>query len=190
MAGEDWVLLMHQADRGERDAKGRLFTALYAELRRLAERQLRGSSGVAISPTTLLHETYLNLARGQAAFPDRDRFLCYAAHAMRSVIIDFARSRGAQRRGGQFHITHLDTSVDEHPNPADCDGPALEALAAALEDLAVHDRRLAEVVDLKYFGGLSLVEIAALRGVSDRTIQRDWDKARLFLQYRLESDFD
>jgi RNA polymerase sigma factor (TIGR02999 family) len=190
MAGEDWALLVHQADRGEPDAKGRLFTALYAELHRLAERQLRGTSGVPISPTTLLHETYLNLARGQAAFPDRDRFLCYAAHAMRGLLVDFARARGAQRRGGQFYITGLDTSDEEHPNPADRDGPALEALAGALEDLAVHDRRLAEVVELKYFGGLSLVEIAALRGVSDRTVQRDWDKARMFLQYHLKSDFD
>jgi RNA polymerase sigma factor (TIGR02999 family) len=190
MAGEDWALLVDRADRGEPDAKGRLFTALYAELHRLAERQLRRSSDVAISPTTLLHETYLHLARGQAAFPDRDRFLCYAAHAMRSLIVDFARARGAQRRGGQFYITHLDTSIDEQLNPAEADGPALDALAGALEDLAVHDRRLAEVVDLKYFGGLSLVEIAALRGVSDRTIQRDWDKARMFLQYRLERAFD
>jgi RNA polymerase sigma factor (TIGR02999 family) len=190
MAGEDWAALVTQADRGEPDAKQRLFSTLYAELHRLAERQLRVGSGVAISPTTLLHETYLSLAHGQAAFPDRDRFLGYAARAMRSLIVDFARARGAQRRGGQFYITHLDTNFDKQANATECDDPALEALTGALDELALHDQRLAEVVDLKYFGGLSLLEIAALRGVSDRTVQRDWDKARMFLQYRLKSDLD
>jgi RNA polymerase sigma factor (TIGR02999 family) len=190
MAGEDWGLLVHQADLGEVAAKERLFAALYAELHGLAERQLRARAGAAISPTTLLHETYLSLAQGQAAFPDRERFLGYAARAMRSLIVDFARARGAQRRGGQFHITQLDTSADEHLDPVDSDDPALQNLASALDELAVHDQRLAEVVDLKYFGGLSFAEIAALRDVSERTIQRDWDKARMFLQYTFESDRD
>jgi RNA polymerase sigma factor (TIGR02999 family) len=151
MAGEDWGLLVHQADLGEVAAKERLFAALYAELHGLAERQLRARAGAAISPTTLLHETYLSLAQGQAAFPDRERFLGYAARAMRSLIVDFARARGAQRRGGQFHITQLDTSADEHLDPVDSDDPALQNLASALDELAVHDQRLAEVVDLKYF---------------------------------------
>jgi RNA polymerase sigma factor (TIGR02999 family) len=190
MAGENWALLVQQADRGEPEVRERLFAALYAELHDLAERQLGARSGVAISPTTLLHETYLSLAHCQAAFPDRDRFLGYAARAMRHLIVDFARARGAQRRGGQFYITHLDTEVGEQATPKDGDDVALEALGSALDDLAVHDGRLAEVVDLKYFGGLSLIEIATLRGVSERTIQRDWDKARMFLQYRLEGDLD
>jgi len=190
MAGEDWALLVHQADLGASDAKQRLFTALYAELHRLAERQLRASSGVSISPTTLLHETYLSLAQGQAAFPDRVRFLSYAARAMRSLIVDFARARRAQRRGGEFYITNFSTSAADQANPVDSEDPALETLASALDDLAAHDPRLAEVVDLKYFGGLSLLEIAALRGVSERTIQRDWDKARVFLRYSFESDRD
>ena len=188
MAAEDWTALVDQAEQGEAEAKERLFAALYSELHRLAERQLRRQAGVGISPTTLLHETYVSLSRSQAAFPDRERFLGYAARAMRSLIVDFARANGAQRRGGQFYITHLDTSVENRANPRDSDDPALEALASALDELAVHDPRLAEVVDLKYFGGLSLLEIAALRGVSERTVQRDWDKARMFLQYKFESD--
>jgi RNA polymerase sigma factor (TIGR02999 family) len=190
MAREDWALLVRQADGGEPDAKERLFTGLYAELHRLAERQLRVNSSVAISPTTLLHETYLSLAHGHAVFPDRDRFLGYAARAMRNLIVDFARAHRAQRRGGQFYITRLDTSVDEQAHAADCGDPAVEALAGALDELAVRDRRLAEVVDLKYFAGLSLLEIAALRGVSERTIQREWERARMLLQHMLKGDLD
>ena len=186
MAGEDWAVLVRQADGGEADAKERLFTALYSELHRLAERQLRGNLGVAISPTTLLHETYLNVAHSQAVFPDRERFLSYAARAMRSLVVDFARARRAQRRGGQFHITSLDTEAAEGTQIESCDDRRLEALSRALDELAVHDKRLAEIVDLKYFGGLSFGEIAALRGTSERTVQRDWGKARLFLCRELD----
>ncbi len=186
MAMEDWTLLVRQAEVGESSAKERLFKALYAELHRIAERQLRASSGVSISPTTLLHETYLSLAHGHAVFPDREHFLRYAARAMRSLVVDFARARRAQRRGGQVHITQFDTNVIERASAAESDDPALESLASAREDLSLHEERLAEVVDLKYFGGLTLAEIAALRGVSERTIQRDWDKARIFLHDWLE----
>lgn len=188
MAGDEWALLVGRADAGEADARQQLFSALYAELHRLAERELRLSSGVSISPTTLLHETYLSLSAGAAAFPDRGRFLSYAARAMRSLIIDFARARHAQKRGGQFHITQLDTGADEHTVEADQAHQRLEALSGALDELAAHDARLAEVVDLKYFVGLSLAEIAALRGLSERTVQRDWDKARIFLQRCLDDD--
>ena len=186
MADENWALLVRQADGGQPDATQRLFAALYSELHRLAERQLRGNSGAAITPTTLLHETYLSLARGQAAFPDRERFLSYAARAMRSLVVDFARARRAQKRGGLFHITRLDTRAPEGTQVESCDDRRLEALSRALDELAVHDARLAEIVDLKYFGGLSFGEIAALRGASERTVQRDWDKARLFLCRELD----
>jgi RNA polymerase sigma factor (TIGR02999 family) len=189
VAVEDWALLVRQADANDADAKGRLFAALYAELHRLAERQLRVNAGlcISISPTTLLHETYLSLARGNATFSDRDRFLSYAARAMRSLLIDLARARRAQRRGGQFHITRLDTKGAEEQGPDDGEERQLEALSGALDQLAARDARLAEIVDLKYFGGLSLGEIASLRGVSERTVQRDWDKARSFLHSELEA---
>jgi RNA polymerase sigma factor (TIGR02999 family) len=187
VAVQDWALLVRQADANEADAKGRLFAALYAELHRLAERQLRANAGLCISPTTLLHETYLSLARGNATFSDRDRFLSYAARAMRSLVIDFARAHRAQRRGGQFHITRLDTNAPEKQRPDDGEERRLEALSRALDQLAARDARLAEIVDLKYFGGLSLGEIASLRGVSERTVQRDWDKARSFLHSELEA---
>jgi RNA polymerase sigma factor (TIGR02999 family) len=187
MADEVWTGLLAGAEADVAGGKERLFAALYSELHRIAERQLRGSFGVPISPTTLLHETYLGISGGKAEFTDRARFMSYASRVMRSLIIDFARARRAQKRGGEFCITRLDTEAGEQQPPGGgADGAVLERLSLALDELAVEDARLAEVVDLKYFCGLSLTEIAALRGVSERTVQRDWDKARLFLLHELD----
>jgi RNA polymerase sigma factor (TIGR02999 family) len=186
MMDEVWAPLLQEAESDIPGGKERLFTALYAELHRLAERQLRASSGVPISPTTLLHETYLGISRGQAVFTDRARFMGYAARVMRSLIIDFARARRAQKRGAEFHFTHLETGAAEKQAGSGVDERVLEQLSMALDELAVHDPRLAEVVDLRYFCGLSIAEIAAMRGVSERTVQRDWDKARLFLFHELD----
>lgn len=156
----------------------RLFASLYAELRRLADGKLRQYPGMPVSPTTLVHEAYINLAgRDGARFTDRGKFLSYAARAMRGLLVDFARSRQALKRGAGLEITQLDTQVGAQP----VDGVELERLAAALDELAGLEPRLAEVVDLKYFCGFSFAEIAALRGVSERTVQRDWEKARLIL---------
>jgi RNA polymerase sigma factor (TIGR02999 family) len=159
-----------------RDPKHELFTTLYKELRQLAERQLRRSPGASISPTTLLHETWLGLCQRDASFPDRARFMGYAARAMRGVIIDFVRERHALKRGGEFHITQIDSQIPEPANDVE-----LARLSDALDELAGHDERLAQVVDLRYFCGLSFADIAALRGTSERTVQRDWEKARLLL---------
>lgn len=160
-----------------------LFVALYQELRQLAERQLRHSAGATLSPTTLLHETYLGLSQRDPAFPDRAHFMGYAARAMRGVIIDFARQRQALKRGAQFHITQLDSQiVDERVDEGE-----LTRLSDALDELASRDQRLAQIVDLKYFCGFSFGDIAALCGASERTVQRDWEKARLIL-YRELSD--
>jgi len=156
----------------------RLFTSLYTELRRLADSKLRQYPGMTVSPTTLVHEAYVNLSgRGGTSFSDRGKFLSYAARAMRGLLIDFARRRQALKRGAGLEITHLDTHLDAQP----ADGVELERLATALDELAGLDPRLAEVVDLKYFCGFSFAEIAALRGISERTVQRDWEKARLIL---------
>lgn len=164
--------------RGEAPLNEQLFATLYAELRRLAECKLRQYPGMTVSPTTLVHEAYVNLAgRDRATFPDRGSFLSYAARAMRGLLIDFARRRQALKRGAGLRITQWDTQLDAQA----ADGPELERLAAALEELATLDPRLAEVVDLKYFCGFSFAEIAALRGASERTVQRDWEKARLLL---------
>ena len=153
------------------------FAALYSDLRQLAERQLRRSAGASISPTTLLHEAYLDMSGKDAVFPDRERFIGYAARVMRGLIIDLVRERRALKRGAAFHITQLPTEL----NAADADEVALTRLSEALDELATHDARLAEVVDLKYFCGYTFEDIAAQRGTSKKTVQRDWEKARVIL---------
>jgi RNA polymerase sigma factor (TIGR02999 family) len=115
------------------------------------------------------------------AFPDRSRFLAYASRAMRGLVIDYTRHRRALKRGGELTFISLD---DDRP-PRDDDAADLQRLGDALEELAAVDRPLAELVDLKFFCGFSLVEIAAMRGVSERTVQRDWAKARALLHQSL-----
>jgi RNA polymerase sigma factor (TIGR02999 family) len=171
--------LIFSTERGDRSASDALFAALYSELHRLAKRQLaRNGPGVTLGATTLLHEAYLDMSgREKAVFPDEGRFMAYAAKVMRGLIIDYARNRQAQKRGGGFEITSLGDSVAE----AVPDDAELLRISGALDELAVVDASLAEVVDLKFFCGFSFAEIAAMRGVSERTIQRRWEKARIFL---------
>jgi RNA polymerase sigma factor (TIGR02999 family) len=156
----------------------RRFAALYGDLRQLAERQLRRNAGAPISPTTLLHEAYLDMSGKEAVFPDRERFIGYAARVMRGLIIDMVRERRALKRGAAFHITQLPTEVGAVP---DSEEATLTRLSDALDELASHDPRLAEVVDLKYFCGYTFEDIAAQRGTSKKTVQRDWEKARVLL---------
>jgi RNA polymerase sigma factor (TIGR02999 family) len=174
--------LLTSAEGGDRSAADELFAVLYAELHRLAERQLaRGGGGVTLGTTTLLHEAYLDISQREGAvFPDRARFMAYAAKVMRGLIIDYARSRQAQKRGGGFQIT----SLSSEPGAA-ADEKELTQLGAALDDLAGVEPSLAELVDLKFFGGFSFSEIAAMRSVSERTVQRHWEKARIYLHRAL-----
>ena len=166
---------------GEGTSNEQRFAELYAQLRQIAERQVRRNAGSPVSPTTLLHEAYLGMSARATVFPDRERFLGYAARVMRGLIIDFIRERRAIKRGGAFHITQLPEEI------ADGSGGEAELtrLSEALDELALHDPRLAEVVDLKYFCGYSLEEIALQRGISPRTVQRDWEKARVLLFQQL-----
>jgi len=120
--------------------------------------------------------------RTEVAFTDHARFLAYAARAMRNLIIDYARSRQAQKRGGRFEITSLPTELPEQV----VETAELERLGAAIDALAELDPALSQLVDLKFFCGYSFVEIAAIRSVSERTVQRDWEKARILLQRALE----
>jgi RNA polymerase sigma factor (TIGR02999 family) len=174
------------ANDGQADAppgaQEQLFAALYANLRQIADRELRQHPGSSVSPTTLVHEAYLNIAGRAVDFEDRARFLGYVARAMRGLLIDFLRQRHALKRGAEFEITHLTT----HHGGELPDSTRLTRLSDALDALAKMDPRLAEVVDLRYFCGLSFAEIAALRGASERTIQRDWEKARLLLYHEVE----
>jgi RNA polymerase sigma factor (TIGR02999 family) len=178
--------LFAAAASGDSEARQQIFAAVYGELRRLAQRELRRQGpGVGISPTELLHEAYLGFgARTGITFPDRARFMAYASRAMRGLILDFARERMAQKRGAGVEFTSFRTGVPE----AAVDDLELTAIGDALEELAQHDAQLAEIVDLRFFCGLTFGEIAALRGVSERTVQRDWEKARLLLYRSIRTE--
>jgi RNA polymerase sigma factor (TIGR02999 family) len=179
----DLQSLVSALERGEASAADAAFGQLYEELHRMARRELaRRGAGVTLGATTLLHEAYIGMSgRAGTSFPDRARFMSYAARVMRGVIIDYARNRQAQKRGGLFEITSLQTDV-----AAVAENQELSALGEAVEALGQVDPGLAEVVDLKFFCGFTFAEIAAMRGVSERTVQRDWEKARIFLHQTLE----
>lgn len=165
---------------------GTLFSSLYEDLHRMAPRELSRRGGqVTLGATTLLHEAYLDMSgRADSAFPDRARFMAYASRVMRGLIIDYARSRQAQKRGGEFEITSISGDVSD----PSLDDRELSKLSDALDDLAKIDEDLAQVVDLKFFCGFTFAEIAGLRGVSERTVQRDWEKARIYLHGVLQDE--
>lgn len=178
-------LLMGAVERGDAGAGEALFAALYAELYRLAKRQLaRHGAPLSLGVTTLLHEAYLDMAaRSGPVFPDQARFMGYAARVMRGLIIDHARRRCAVKRGGQFEITGLGTRPAEEL----ADDQELTPISEALDELAKVDPSLAEIVDLRFFCGFSFAEIAAMRGVSERTVQRKWEQARIYLHRHLRA---
>jgi RNA polymerase sigma factor (TIGR02999 family) len=175
--------LADATERGDRFAADALFAALYSELHRLARRELaRQGVPLGLSATTLLHQAYLDMAEREGpAFPDRARFMGYAARVMRGLIIDHARNRQAQKRGGLFEITSLTADMLENP----VDYVELERIGEALDQLGKMEPSLAEIVDLKFFCGFSFSEIAAMRSVSERTVQRNWEKARIYLHRNL-----
>ena len=162
---------------------GTLFSVLYAELHRLARRELaRRMAPVSLSVTTLLHEAYIDMSvRTGASFSDQGRFMAYAARVMRGIIIDHARRGMAIKRGHGFQITSLTTNSVEGPAWVE----ELDAINDALDHLAHVEPELAQVVDLKFFCGCSLAEIAALSKLSERTVQRRWEKARIYLRRSL-----
>ena len=138
----------------------------------------RNGAGVTLGVTTLLHEAYLDISQREAAvFADRGHFMGYAAKVMRGLIIDYSRSRQAQKRGGGFEITSLGDEVGDQV----ADEKELVRISDAVDELAAVEPALAQVVDLKFFCGFSFAEIAAMRGVSERTVQRHWEKARIYL---------
>ena len=171
---------------GDRAALDQVLSTLYQELHSMARRQLSGQYGQTLDATALVHEAYLKLVGGRGAkFEDRTHFFAYAASAMRSVVVDYARQRMARKRGGDQHrVTDL---PEDLPGGLHLDEDML-ALDTALNSLARADERLARVVELRYFAGLSELEIASLMERSERSVRRDWQKARMFLLAALQDE--
>jgi len=163
-----------------------LFSNLYNELHRMAKRELARRGLLSnVSVTTILHEAYLDMSdRNGSMFPDQARFLGYAARVMRGLIIDHIRNRGAVKRGGDFHITSIENHDVQHP----ADAKELTAISDALNELAQVEPDLAELVDLKFFCGFSFAEIGALQNLSERTVQRKWEKVRIYLRCKLSHE--
>jgi RNA polymerase sigma factor (TIGR02999 family) len=157
-----------------------LFPVLYAELRRLARSRLAGGGrNVLLDTTALVHESFLRLqGAGKVRLEDREQFLAYAATTMRSVVIDFVRRRNSEKRGGGIEHVTLDTGMQEILGASD---EEILDVHEALESLGKVDARLVQVVEMRYFAGLTDEEIAAALKISDRTVRRDWDRARLLL---------
>jgi RNA polymerase sigma factor (TIGR02999 family) len=178
MAGKEASEPAPTMESSSRARGDRLFAALYDDLRRVAEREVRRNSNVTLSPTTLLHETFLNGAvRDFAELADRGRFMVYASRAMRGLIIDYLRHRRAQKRGGEIDFIQIDEEV--HDVAVEADG--LRYMEEALQELEKIDPRLVQCIDLKFFCGFSFAEIARFLDISERTVQRDWEKARVLL---------
>lgn len=169
---------------GDRSALDNVLATLYRELHQMARRQLGGQRGHTLDATALVHEAYLKLtSRAGALFEDRAHFFAYAASAMRSVVVDYARQRLAVKRGGDLHrVTDL---PDDAGGGLRLDEDML-GLDTALNKLQALDTRLAQVVEMRYFAGLSETEIAGLLKRSERSVRRDWQKARMFLLAALQ----
>ena len=157
-----------------------LFPSLYHELRRLARSRLAsGGRHTLLDTSALVHEAFLRMQReGGVQLKDREHFLAYAATTMRSIVIDFVRRRSAERRGGDAEHVTLDTQAAQALGASDDE---ILAVHGALETLARVDARLVRVVEMRYFAGLTDAEIGAALGVTDRTVRRDWQRARLLL---------
>jgi RNA polymerase sigma factor (TIGR02999 family) len=176
--------LIHRAQQGDAAAADSLFAATYPELRRLARARLRpGGRSALLDTTALVHESYLRFAAaGRLRLEDRVHFMRWTGRVMRSVIVDFVRRQQADRRGGAAPHLTLTTQIE---GLASGENEILR-VHEALDDMAALDPRLAQVVEMRYFAGMTETEIAETLGVSERTVRRDWEKARLLLREALK----
>ncbi|MDE3165466.1 MAG: sigma-70 family RNA polymerase sigma factor [Acidobacteriota bacterium] len=161
-----------------------MFSEMYDELRRLAHARLRRNEPVTLLDTTsLVHETFLRVLKsGSVGESERPQFLAYAARVMRSIIVDFVRQRHAERRGGDDQRIPLDALGEEVPSAED----EVLRVSQALDELAKADERLVRIVEMRYFGGYTEEDIALALGVNERTVRREWQKARLLLALALQ----
>ena len=172
--------LLAAIGQGKPDALGELYALLYPELRRLAHSRVRRSGDLTLLETTsLVHESYLRFEKsGALAIAERAQFMAYAARVMRSVVVDMVRARHSERRGGDAVHVELDEAKVEASEPQEDE---VLRVHESLEELAAIDPRLVQVVEMRYFAGMTEVEVAQVLGVGVRTVARDWEKARLFL---------
>ena len=174
---------MPREDSGN-EATQELFSLLYDDLRRLAHARLQRNEPITLLDTTsLVHETFLRVLKsGRVEVAARPRFLAYAAQVMRSVIVDFVRQRHAERRGGNDPRVPLDAAAEFVPSAED----EILRVTEALDELAKVDERLVKIVEMRYFGGFTEEDIAFALGINERTVRRDWQKARLLLSLALQ----
>jgi RNA polymerase sigma factor (TIGR02999 family) len=181
--------LIQRAQAGDAAAFRGVFDATYQELRGLARARLaRGGRGTLLDTTALVHESFLRFANaGDLRLEDRQHFMRYASHVMRSVIVDIARASQRERRGGNAPHVSLDTALGDGLADAALQGEGeIIQVHEALEELSAVDPRMVQVVEMRYFAGMTEAEIAAVLGVTDRTVRRDWEKARLLLAKALQ----
>ena len=183
LTSEDTLSLVQRCAGGDEVAYNELFQAIYQDLRRRAHVQLSGRRDGTMSTTLLVHETYLKLAGTRLSLNDRAHFFAIAARAMRQILINAARDRSAQKRGGDQH----QVTFDQDALPAPELSHDLLGLDAAMQALEANDARLAQVVELHFFAGLDFAQIAEMLGLSERTVARDWRAARALLRLQLES---
>ena len=172
--------LLHAWQQGDEHAADELVPLVYAELRKIAANRLRAErSGHTLQPTVLVHEAWMRLADQRADWQNRGHFFAIAAQAMRRILVDHARRRAAAKRGS----TPVNVPVDDvaHLLPSPMPDERLLALDAALDELARLDRRQARVVELRFFGGLSVEDTATLLDISPTTVKREWATARAWL---------
>jgi RNA polymerase sigma factor (TIGR02999 family) len=176
----DLTTLLRKAQAGDSQAREAAFKLLYDDLYKLARSRLSHSGRNTLLDTgALVSEAYLRLSKAGGLVPnDRHHYLAYASRAMRSVIVDFVRARSAERRGGNEERITLTTEVSEGLSSGE---EQILRVHEALEELAAVDERLVSVVEMRYFAGLTEQEVAAVLGVTERTVRRDWAKARLML---------
>jgi len=174
----DVTRLLREAEAGEDGALDRLIPLVYDDLRRIAHRRMAlEPDGHTLNTTAVVHEAYAQLARQEPAWNDRSHFVAVASRVMRHILIDHARSQGAEKRGGdRTPVALADAGLTSDPESLD-----LLALDEALDQLARHDERLARVVECRFFGGLTMEETAEALDVSERTAARDWRRARVYL---------
>ena len=179
----DVTALLRAARGGDPMAAEELFGVVYADLKRIARRQLGGSSGATLTTTALVHEAYLRLARpGNLELNDRTHFFAVASRAMRQILVDHARRRIAEKRGGGVLAFELE---EGRVGAADDRAEVMVALDGALAKLERVDERLARLVEWRFFGGMTFEEAAAGMDLSDRTLKRDWKRAKAFLYREL-----